>query len=59
MRSLPEDIVTTTQVGKVVRTAASIVKLNLLECALLGWLLKRSNFTLRDLNSSANQISLF
>lgn len=57
--SLPSHIVTATQAGKVIRTASSILRLNLLECALLSWLLKHSNYSLNSLTSSANHISLF
>ena len=57
--SLPEHVLTLTNAGKVVRTVASILQLNMLECALLVWLLKRSQYTLRDLSASANRIALF
>ena len=44
---------------KVLRTAASILKLNLLECALLAWLLKRSSYLVGDLGGSGNSIAMF
>lgn len=42
-----------------VRTAAGILRLNLLECSLLAWLLKRSGYGLLDLSHSSRGISLF
>lgn len=59
MVNIPSTIVTTANAGKVIRTASSILRLNLLECALLGWLLKHSSYSLHSLTSSANNISLF
>lgn len=59
LRSLPLKILTQTQSGKVVRTAAGILRLNLLECSLLAWLLKRSKYGLVDLSHSSHGISLF
>jgi len=44
LNSLPTLVLTTTQSGKIVRTAAAMLKLNLLECSLLAWLLKKSKY---------------
>lgn len=57
--SLPPHLITTLQANKVIRTVSSILKINLLECSLLSWLLKSSKYTLYDLSDSSNQISLF
>ena len=57
--SMPSHIVTSTHSGKIVRTAASILKLNLLECSLLGWLLRGSRYSLMELSVSATSITLF
>jgi hypothetical protein len=59
LRSLPVKVLALTQSGKVIRTAAGILRLNLLECSLLTWLLKRSRYGLVDLTSSSHEISVF
>jgi len=59
LSSLPTKMIGCTHPTKVLRTASKILKLNLLECALLGWLLKRSNYLLGDLSASANNIGMF
>ena len=59
LRSLPMRIATLTQSGKVVRTAAGMLRLNLLECSLLAWLLRRSKYSLMDLSNSSHAIALF
>ncbi len=59
LRSIPQRVLTVTQSGKVVRTAAGILRLNLLECSLLAWLLRRSHYGLVDLSHSSRGISLF
>ena len=41
------------------RTASSILKMNLLECSLLGWLLRGSRYSLMELSVSATNITLF
>jgi hypothetical protein len=59
LRSIPQKILAATQSGKVVRTAVGILRLNLLECSLLAWLLKKSQYGLLDLSHSSRGISLF
>jgi hypothetical protein len=58
LSNLPAKMIGSTHPTKVLRTAAKILKLNLLESALLGWLLKRSNYSLDDVSAPASRIGM-